>query len=207
MSMEASTGVSPFARTCHAAHLLGRVCNHVNEHSTSSDVEFHFQEASSISRALQALVAMLHNESRQAGQKSHLYFGARGLAYAALNTLYDVHSCIEQDEIESIGGNRGLRLDLQQLAIDGYKQVIAYIAAFGAELEQYAASGQLNKVPPLVCFGLYTAAGTFAWCARENGAEEHLRTLDDLRRALEVLSKKWEVAGMCAQSTSWREGC
>lgn len=139
---------------------------------------------------------MLHAESRNAREQRHTLFPARALSYAALSTLYDVHACIEGDEIESVGGNRGLRLELQQMAIDGFKRITAYVADMGLELEQYAAAGSLDKVSPMVCFPLQTCAGTYAWYARENGNEEHLRGLAGLRRALDAISPKWEAAGM-----------
>lgn len=195
MSIEASAHVSPYARTCQAAHLLGRVCEHVNEHPSASDVTFHFQEASSISRALTALIAMLHDESDKAGSSAYLYFSARALCYSALNVLYDVHACIEVDDVESVGGNRGLRLDLQQLAIDGFKTVCAHISRFAQELEQHMLTAEPGKVGPIVCFCLNSAAGTYAWYARENGGEEHLTALAGIRSALQAISSKWLVAG------------
>jgi hypothetical protein len=69
MSIEASTSVDPFARTCQAAHLLGWVCEHVNQHPTPAEADMHFQEAFAISGALRALVIMLHSESSHRAQE------------------------------------------------------------------------------------------------------------------------------------------
>lgn len=196
MSMEASTSVTPFARTCQAAHLLGKVCEHVNENATADEADLHFQEASQLSRALLALVDMLHDESRQADDTTrHHFFGARGLAYAALSVLYDVHSCIEGDVVESIGGSRGLRLDLQQLAIDGFKQMAKLVSDFAADIEQFVESHNISAVSPFVLFSLYTTASTYAWQVRENGSDPHLASLMDIKRLLDVLNRKWKVAG------------
>jgi hypothetical protein len=195
MSIEASTSVDPFARTCQASHLLGWVCEHVNQHPSSEDADMHFQEAFTISGALRALLTMLQSESaRKPEAERQKLFAARGIAYAGLNTLFDVHSCIEPDNVESVGGNRGLRLDLQQHALDGFKEVIAEVSIFAAEIEQYGATHGFDRIPVLVLFSMYTVAGTYAWYARENAAEVHLAALEDLRRVMRTIGRsKWRV--------------
>jgi hypothetical protein len=199
MSIEASTSVDPFARTCQAAHLLGWVCEHVNQNPKLAEVDMHFQEAFSISGALRALVIMLHSESDHLAQgECQRLFAARGLAYAALNTLYDVHSCIEADNVETVGGNRGLRLDLQQHALDGFKEVIREVSAFAIEIEQFYEKYGVDKIPVMVLFSLYTVGGTYAWYARENSAPAHLAALAELRRVLDIIgSTRWTVACKC----------
>ena len=196
MSIEASTSVDPFARTCQAAHLLGWVCEHVNQNPTPGEADMHFQEAFAISGALRALAIMLHSESSHlAPEDRQRLFAARGLAYAALNTLYDVHSCIEADNVETVGGNRGLRLDLKQHALDGFKEVIREVSAFAAEIEQYYEKYGVDKIPVMVLFSLYTVGGTYAWYARENSAPAHLAALAELRRVLDIIgSTRWSVA-------------
>ena len=199
MSIEASTSVDPFARTCQAAHLLGWVCEHVNQNPKPSEVDMHFQEAFAISGALRALVIMLHSESNHLTPSNRQrLFAARGLAYAALNTLYDVHSCIEADNVEAVGGNRGLRLDLQQHALDGFKEVIREVSSFAAEIEEYYDKHGVDKIPVMVLFSLYTVGGTYAWYARENAAPAHLAALAELRRVLDIIgSTRWSVACKC----------
>lgn len=197
MSIEASTSVDPFARTCQAAHLLGWVCEHVNQHPSSEDADMHFQEAFTISSALKSLLFMMHSESEVAGAKPQKFFAAKGLVYAALNTLYDVHSCIEPDDVEAVGGNRGLRLDLQQHAIAGFKKVVDEVVVFASEIKAYYTMRPLGfqAIPVMVLFSLYSAAGTFAWYARETGAQKHLHALQELREVLRPIGEmKWNVA-------------
>lgn len=194
MSMEAVAFVSPFARACQAAHLLGKVCEHVNQHPTSSDADFHFQEALQISRAVQALLVMLNEESERAGPNRQKLFAARGLAYAALITLYDVHACVEPDDIEAVGVHRGLRIDVQKHAIDGIKRVTPQLRSLAEEIEQCYNSGNLEKLPLVVLFPLHSAAGTYAWYARETGAEQSLSDLAFLKRVMGSLGSKWGVA-------------
>lgn len=199
MSIEASTSVDPYARTCQAAHLLGWVCEHVNQNASSEDADMHFQEAFSIAGALRALLTMLEVESNQnTREERQRLFAARGLAYAALNTLYDVHSCIEPDNVETVGGHRGLRLDLQQFAIDEFKKVILDVSAFASEIEDYCETYDVNAIPVTVLFSLYTVAGTYAWYAKENAADKHLFALAELRRVLKTIAnKRWKVACKC----------
>lgn len=195
MSMEAVAFVSPFARACQAAHLLGRACEHVNQHPSSPDAEFHFQEALQISRAVQALLTMINQESERAGSNRPKLFTARALAYSALFTLYDVHSCVEPGEVETVGGHRGLRIDVQRHAIDGFKQVTAEMLGFAEEIEQSScASGGLERMPLVVLFAMHSTAGIYAWYARETGAEKTLKDLAYMRRVMGALSPKWGVA-------------
>ncbi|KAF2170319.1 hypothetical protein M409DRAFT_51378 [Zasmidium cellare ATCC 36951] len=193
MSMTAAAPVAPFARTCQAAHLLGRACQHVNEHPSAEDADLHFQEAWQISKAAQALSTIINDES-SASESPDRFYAGRALCYSALMLLYDVHSCVEVDEVEACGGNRGLRLDLQQLAIDGSKELAYQVHSFAMELEQ---AHTINRgcLSPLVMYCLYSASGTFAWYVRESGDEKRLRCLNDLRRVLGLLQEKWQTAG------------
>lgn len=194
--MEASTSVAPYARLCQAAHLLGRVCAHVNRHASTGDADLHFQEASQLSRALLALLSMLYEETAQLDNAHrHSLFGAQALVYTALSTLYDVHSCVEGDELECIGSSRGMRLDLQQQAIDGVKQLLTSVSGFAADIERFLMDNNPAKVPPFVLNCLYTIAGTFAWYFRENGSEAHLASLGYLKRVIALLEPQWAVAG------------
>lgn len=138
---------------------------------------------------------MLEVESNQkAREERQRLFAARGLAYAALNSLYDVHSCIEPDNVETVGGHRGLRLDLQQFAIDEFKKVILDVSAFASEIEDYCETHDVNAIPFTVLFCLYTVAGTYAWYAKENAAEEHLFALAEIKRVMEKIGRRWKVA-------------
>ncbi len=132
---------------------------------------------------------MLHAESDSLESKPHLLFAARGLAYAALNTLWDVHSCIEPDNVETIGGNRGLRLDLQQHAINGYKKTIVDVSNLATELESYCSIDATAMVPLVALFCLYSAAGTYAWLFGEKGDEAHMAALVKLRGLLSTFVK------------------
>ena len=197
MSVEALPTLSPYGRTCQAAHLLGRVCQHVNEHPTSEEADVHFQEAYQISQVTKSLLTMLDAEDLATDQPNKL-FPSRALCFSALLLLYDVHSCVEVDEIEACGGSKGLRLDLQQLAIDGMDIVASQVCSFADELDRYIhsqPSGGLHSVSPLVLNCLYSAAGVFAWRFREAEDDDHLFRLNKLREMLASFREAYPVAG------------
>jgi hypothetical protein len=128
MSIEARSHVSPFARTCQAAHLLGRVVQHVGEHPSTPDHDFHFEEALQIQRAASAFLAMLQQEYSETPQnKRPSLFTAIALCCSGLHSLYDVHACMDTGTIESGGRNKGIRLEVQELAINGFKRMSATI--------------------------------------------------------------------------------
>lgn len=204
MSLTTSASVGPYARLCQAAHLLGRVCQHVNEHPSSDDADFHFQEAWQISKAARALLALLKDDSSNTNSPEHL-FTSRAICYSTLLLLYDVHCCIEVDEIESCGGNRGLRLDLQQAALEGMKEMSLEVHQLGTEIEQFVTSSMqgVSRLSPLVLNCLYFAASNFAWFVRENGNEEGMQCLNDLRRVLDTFRPTWEISGELSSSNRW----
>ncbi|KAK3684558.1 hypothetical protein LTR37_020161 [Vermiconidia calcicola] len=159
MSIEAATRVSPFACACQAAHLLGKACQHANDHATIVEIEFHFQEAQRLIHALRALVTMISNEALVV-EKPHTLFAARGLCYSALLLLYDLHSCVEVDHVEAVESNTGLRLQVQHFAIDAFKVLIADVVGFAKELREHVTSSGAESIPPFVVQSLYSSAAT-----------------------------------------------
>lgn len=196
MSIEAKLDVAPFARACQAAHLLGRVNQHCNEHAEPSDADFHFQEAHQINRALCALLAMLQQEyTEHIPDQRHKLFFAMSLCCSALLQLYDVHSCIESVSIDTVGQSKGMRIELQQLAIDGFKHISATILDLTEEVRRAVDAQGSDRVSPFVLNSFYQAAATFAWYARENGSEAHLTSLNQIRDVLRLLEPRWQVSG------------
>ncbi|RMY02567.1 hypothetical protein D0867_10998 [Hortaea werneckii] len=195
MSIEARTNVAPFARTCQAAHLLGRVSQHINDHADPSDADFHFQEADQLQRAASALLAIVQQEhSETESSLRHRHFSAMALCCSALLALYDVHSCIETEAIDSGGRDKGARMELQQIAIDGFKRVSAVTLDLAEEIQQTMATQGLDRISPFVMNALYQAAGTYAWYARENGSASHLGALQKIRDVMALLGPRWRVA-------------
>jgi hypothetical protein len=223
MSIEARSHVWPFARTCQAAHLLGRVVQHIGEHPSIPDHDFHYEEALQIQRAASAFLAMLQQEySETPAEKRHQLFGAVALCCSALHSLYDVHACMDTGVIESGGRNKGIRMEVQALAIEGYKRMsntildLADVSCPNHQTEQHlswyacrestlltaiqeiaiaVSTHGLDRINPFVFNALYAAAATYAWYTRENGSEVHLASLNRLREVLHKLEPRWKVAG------------
>ncbi|KAF7194231.1 Transcription factor BOA15 [Pseudocercospora fuligena] len=193
MSIEANTAVTPFARTCQAAHILGKACHHVNEVPTANDAELHLEEAVQIARATHALKTLIEQDSAVSDKPSRL-FTARALCLSTQQLLFDVHSCIESDHVDSGGGNKGLRLELQQLAIDGSKTAAAECVGFAEELEAHLLAHGSSSISPMVLNALYSAAGTWAWYYRETGNQGHLDKLNGLRRILDTMQSQWHAS-------------
>ncbi|KAI5364797.1 hypothetical protein Slin14017_G046870 [Septoria linicola] len=193
MSIEANTAVAPFARTCQAAHLLGKVCQHVNDHPNAADVDIHLEEASHICRAVAAFKVLLDHDYA-ASPKPHRLLTARAVCLSALHLMYDTHGCIEVDHVESAGGNRGRRLELQQLAIDGARTAAQETVDLANELEKYAIKNLPACISPLVLNCLYAAGGTWAWYHRETDNELYLQNLNVIRRALSGLQSQWHAS-------------
>jgi hypothetical protein len=189
MSIESESRVSPFARVCQAAHLLGKVCQHVNDHPAVADLDMHFQEAAQIQRAIHALRAVLENDA-DSSSHPHRFHTARALCLSALQLLFDVHSCIEVDHVDASGGNRGLRLALQESAISGSKAAAEDCLVLGQEVRQHGINNP-GSVSVFVLHCLYSAAATFAWHFRETGNENHRAKLDDLRDVLVAMKAEW----------------
>ncbi|KAK4556820.1 hypothetical protein LTR86_005800 [Recurvomyces mirabilis] len=107
---------------------------------------------------------------------------------------WDVHACIEPDSLETIGGNRGIRLDLQQHALSGYKETIHDVLDLAVELEQHNSADGLQRVPVVTLFCLYSTAGTFAWYFREQERQEDLNALMEIRQVLGTVARKYGVS-------------
>ncbi|KAK3072135.1 hypothetical protein LTR53_007366 [Teratosphaeriaceae sp. CCFEE 6253] len=197
MSIENRARVSPFARTCQAAHLLGRVSQHVSEHPDPADASIHFQEAHQIQRAASALLSILQQEYHDTPVPDrHRLFSAMALCCSALLALYDIHSCIDTGSMESGGRNMGVRVELQELAIEGFKRVSLTILDLAEEIREASrTTTSLDCISPLVFNALYQAAGTYAWYARENGSASHVESLEKLRAVMALLESRWRVAG------------
>lgn len=201
MSIESETRVSPFARACQAAHLLGKVCQHVNDHPAAADLDMHFQEAAQIQRAVSALRVVLEHDVRSSDHP-HRYLTAQALSLSALQLLFDVHSCIEVDHIEASGGNRGLRLELQEMAISGSKAAAADCVILAEEVRSHLLDNP-GAVSPFLLHSLYSAAGTFAWHYRETGNEDHRTRLNSLRDTLGLMMDQWPACSKCFHAASF----
>ena len=156
---------SPYARLCQAAHLLGKVCLHANEHFEPTDTEMHLAEM----RPLQNATLALLNVQRQdilygEGDRSCELLGAFALCCSALLALYFLHCCIDDDHLaradqhnRSRGGQ--LRGQVQELAIAGFGSVSMYVLELADLIDDWSPIlfwGHKHDGPPC-------RAGTLQW--------------------------------------------
>ena len=87
-----------------------------------------------------------------------------------------------------------MRVELQQLVIDGYEEISSAIVGFLAEIQEIA-SKNINIIGPLVLHRLCDAGDYYAWKVRENGSESCLASMNEIGEMLNMLQEKWSVAG------------
>lgn len=196
MSIETRAKVSPFARSCQAAHLVGRISQHTTEHPNPCDPDYHFQEAQQIQRAATALLSCIQKEYDETlPERRHKLFSALALCCGGLLALYDVHACIDTANYDSGGRNKGMRMDLQEMALSGFRHVAGVVLEMAQGMKQSITTVGVDCVSPLALQAIYAAAATYAWYARENGSETYLSALNQLREVLTSLSGRWRLAG------------
>lgn len=197
MSGTVNYAFGAYAKTCQAAHLLGRVVQHVNyEHDLkATDSEMHQAEALQLHRAISSFVIDLDHEYNQkpTSQKMKLST-SRALAYSALTNLYDLHCCIEGDFIKLSDDSRSSRLEMQSLALQEQQRAIERVVEFAKDFQAVLAVEGARSASPLVCDCFYQAAACYAWKFRETGDPVSLDALNVLRQTLELIGLVWHVA-------------
>lgn len=176
---------APFARTCQAAHLLGRMISHRNDGSLDS--QFQFSEAVQLHRTISALSSLLPNEFEMAPERLST---AVALCFSALLNLYDPYSCTE-----SIGGAGSVEAnEMQGIAINGLKATAEDVLKFAQHLKR-SMTYDLAATSPLVADSLYSAAANYAWLVRESGSPEMIASLNSLKEVLSILNQRWKIGG------------
>lgn len=132
--------VSPFARSCQAAHLLSRVLRHRDNSNSDIDVEFTYQEAIQLHRTAKALYSTISNQSealveRMSDTTAHSVFcTAMALCFSALLTLYDMYCCTEHIDADKMG-NPSL-VEMLEIAITVLKEVLVRCLIFQGAFRQ-----------------------------------------------------------------------
>ncbi|KAK0917039.1 hypothetical protein LTR02_000369 [Friedmanniomyces endolithicus] len=187
---------APFARTCQAAHLLGKVVRHIND--TGLPPEFRFEEALQLNRTYRALAAALPDEAETDDPAAHppALCTSMAICYSALLTLYDTYSCTERANPKGPEA----QLVMQKEAIAGLSDISAaalhlarQIRGF-VETEGQGASG-LGRLSPLVIDCFYQAAANYAWYLRESSDPQCGERLRELKEVLRLCEGRWRVAG------------
>jgi hypothetical protein len=208
LSASSATTVSPFARTCQGAHLLGKVIRHVNDRSIPLD--YRFDEALQLHRTLRALAdAMLSETTENYSVEGPPLCTALSICYSAILTLYEAYSCSER----ALTDAPELQLVMQREAIEGLGEITELALQMARRAKVFIAKYGLANVSPLVTDMLYQAAANCtcrccyyafsmkltrpadAWYARETSDARCAACLVELKEILALVNVRWRVAG------------
>jgi hypothetical protein len=92
VSSPTTVRASPFARTCQATHLLGRLIRHLNDRNV--EPAFRFSEAGQLHRTFAALASLLPDEFQALPDQLST---ATALVYGGMLHLYDPYACTESN--------------------------------------------------------------------------------------------------------------
>lgn len=179
----------PFARTCQATNLLGKVVNVMIESVKSQSVkvsEYPLETVIQIHRTLTAFHQVLLDEFNRSPAE---YASALALTYSALVHLCDPFSCADRTGV----GNTVKETEVQAMSIETVRSVASSIHEFAQKLRPLAIANPA-AMSPLIADCLYMGTATFQWKAYEVGSAEMISGYRDLRDALSLLSSRWAVA-------------
>lgn len=153
LSASTTSRAGPFARTCQAGHLLGRVIEHVNDRRMPA--EFRYDEAMTLDRSLRALSSLLPDEAEtdERGPSPTLCVGL-SICYSAMLTLYDAYSC--PDSIPE--GAPEAHLVVQKFSIEGLAVVSDKVLSLAQSARSYIDIWEPDKLSPFTLDCFYQAA-------------------------------------------------
>ena len=185
VSSPTSVSASPYARTCQAAHLAGRVVSHKGDKTL--DAPFRFSEAAQLHRTINALATLLPREFDTAPDRLS---SSLAICYSSMLSLYEPYSCTETNH----GEHTTEEVDMQAIAIAGLKRVSEEVLKFSHNLKR-TMTYDTAAISPLVADCLYVAAANYAWLVQERGTPEMLASYNNLIEVLKLLDLRWKVAG------------
>ncbi|KAI9836990.1 MAG: hypothetical protein M1819_000639 [Sarea resinae] len=186
VSSSTNLRAAPFARTCQASHLLGRVIRHLNDRTVNRSILL--AEATQLERTVRALSLLLSDEF----QEHHTAVSTpMAICYSALMAIYDAYACHEANDVE----NTPEEIGMQGNAIGGLKTMTKEIMILARHLRETLAADGTAWVSPLVTDCLYQAAANYAWLVRETHNSENAEALNEIKATLAVIDRRWRVAG------------
>jgi hypothetical protein len=175
----------PFARTCQAAHLLGRLIRLQNDRVI--DAPLRFREAIQLQRTLQALANLLPTDVQTSPE---VYGTPLALCYSSMMHLCDAFCCTATNR----GEHTVEETEMQTIAIACLKSVVGDVAHLGQLLSPSLAQNPAS-FSPLVGDCIYSAAATYAWLVHEHGSPEMAEAYHTLRKVLQAMNSRWRAAG------------
>ncbi|CAH0020872.1 unnamed protein product [Clonostachys rhizophaga] len=172
--------VSPLARTCQAAHMLGKIIQHGRD---TEDPAHSLAEALQIHRALSSLLSNL--ELREDLESN---VSALSLCCSAIFLLYDRYQANESDEMVRLPAET----ELQHRTLESIRGIASSTAPKIAQIIQ----DQPNLAKSLLNGpSLYRAANICAWFIREDHDPMMYEALEVIVAGLRGLQARWPVAG------------
>lgn len=177
LSASQTTRVSPFARTCQSAHLLGKAIAHIDDKQLP--LSYRFSEALQISRTLRALADVLPDDTASPelmdtnDLETSAPYTSMAIAYSGLLTLYDAYSCTEQASTLHLAGEAGPgaehgrgtglsmgeeQLQMQQASIHGLEEISSRVLFLARRVRRNVDTKGVAAVSPLVVDAIYQAA-------------------------------------------------
>lgn len=156
LSASQTIRVSPYARTCQSAHLLGKILHHMDDKGLSLD--FRFADALQLHRTMRALADVLPDEALEAPEDD---LGFRpslctsmAITYSGLLTLYDSYSCTSK---APVSGDEQ-QLVIQKESIEGLSEISGRAVQLSRRVRDVVENGQLDRLSPMVIDCVYQAA-------------------------------------------------
>lgn len=224
LSASQTIRVSPFARTCQAAHLLGKVLHHIDDKQLP--VAYRFEEALQLNRTMRALADVLPdelpncengtppNEDTDPTIRPSLCV-SMAMCYSGLLTLYDGYSCTDRAvSVDQDIGEEQLRM--QKESIDGLSEISGRAVNLTRKIRRIMEEKGVGMLSPMVVDCVYQAAanckenplnssycftthtdswGVDAWYVRETSDPACGERLQELKELLALLDRRWKVAG------------
>jgi hypothetical protein len=190
LSASQTIRAAPFARTCQASHLLGKVIRHLNDPNLPPD--YKFEEGLQLDRTIRALAGVLPGEAEEDDPLTRpTLCTSMAICYSALLTLYDAYSCTEK----AIPNGPETQLQMQEASIGGLSDVSATVFNLGRRVRNFIERAGLSRLSPLVIDSLYQGAANYAWYVRESSDPTCAERLAELKDLLSLCDRRWKVAG------------
>ncbi|KAK5170913.1 uncharacterized protein LTR77_004057 [Saxophila tyrrhenica] len=213
LSASQTIQVSPFARTCQAAHLLGKVIAHIDDKHLP--LTYRFSEALQLNRTLRALADILQDQcgpdSLDGDVATADLCSSMALIFSGLLTLYDAYSCTEQastahlaadgtEHNNSNGNGNGAtlgeeQLQVQKASIEGLEEISSRALILTRTMRRTIDTRGAGTISPLCVDVVYQAAANYAWYVRESSDPWCSERLVELKELLVLLDRRWKVAG------------
>ncbi|KAK5134599.1 hypothetical protein LTR08_006255 [Meristemomyces frigidus] len=190
LSASQTVRAAPFARTCQASHLLGKVLRHLTDKTIPAD--YRFDEALQLNRTIRALAGILPDEAEDDDPAVRpTLCTSMAICYSGLLTLYDAYSCTTNNV--SLGPEA--QLVMQKEAIEGLAEISATVMIFARRIRAFIDRAGLPKLSPFTIDCIYQAAANYAWYVRESSDPACGERLAELKELLMLCDQRWRVAG------------